>query len=89
VAERLPELRVFVRQSESPIGGGSTPEQTLRTWVVELSVPKTSEFEAKLRQGIVPVIARIDGDKIILDMRTVADAEENMLVAAIREAAAN
>ena len=30
-----------VRESESPIGGGSTPDQTLSTWVVELEVPKS------------------------------------------------
>jgi L-seryl-tRNA(Ser) seleniumtransferase len=83
----LAALKPLVRESGSPIGGGSTPDQMLRTWIVELSVSKVSEFEARLRQGSVPVIARIERDKIILDMRTVANSEEDELVSAIRGAA--
>jgi L-seryl-tRNA(Ser) seleniumtransferase len=64
-----------VRESESPIGGGSTPDQTLPTWVVELSVPNPNDFEKKLRSGEPPVIARIEKDKVILDLRTIADNE--------------
>ena len=64
-----------VRESESPIGGGSTPDQTLPTWVVELSVPTPNDFEKKLRSGEPPVIARIEKDKVILDLRTIADNE--------------
>lgn len=88
VAAQVPELQPAVRESESPIGGGSTPDQMLPTWLVELAVAKPPEFEAKLRQARVPVIARIERDKVILDMRTVAGSEENGLVSAIRESAA-
>ncbi len=72
-----------VRESESPIGGGSTPDQTLPTWVVELKVPNPSAFEANLRAQTVPVIARIEHGRIILDMRTVADSDVDALVQAL------
>ena len=84
VAAELSELPVQVKQSESAIGGGSTPDQTLPTYVLELSVSNPDAFEDHLRRGPVPVIARIQRDKVVFDMRTVADEEESSLVSAIR-----
>ena len=89
VAEQLTEMHATVRESESPIGGGSTPDQAQQTWVIELPVASASKFEATLRGAKVPVIGRIEHDRIVLDMRTVADAEEHALISAVREAAAN
>ncbi|MGI9074494.1 MAG: L-seryl-tRNA(Sec) selenium transferase [Bryobacteraceae bacterium] len=87
VLRSLKSLDAAVRESKSAIGGGSTPDQTLSTWVIELSVPNPTAFERCLRVGQVPVIARIERDRIIFDMRTVADEEEELLVAAIQSAA--
>jgi L-seryl-tRNA(Ser) seleniumtransferase len=72
-----------VRESESPIGGGSTPDQVLPTWVVELEVQNANAFEQELRRSEIPVIARIERDKIVLDMRTVADTEIERLILAV------
>ena len=77
-----------VRQTKAVIGGGSTPDQTLPTWVVEVSVAEIARCERRLREGSVPVIARVGGDKLILDMRTVADDEESLLVEALLAAIA-
>ena len=87
VLQNLQSLDAAVRESKSAIGGGSTPDQTLPTWAIELTVPNPTAFERHLRLGQVPVIARIEGDRIILDMRTVADEEEKLLIAAIQGAA--
>ncbi len=73
----------LVRESESPIGGGSTPDQVLPTWVVELDVPNANAFEKRLRATEPPVVARIEREKIVLDMRTVADTEIDALIKAI------
>jgi L-seryl-tRNA(Ser) seleniumtransferase len=86
VATQLEGFRTTVRQSESAIGGGSTPDQTLPTWVVELEVSGASALERRLRSAPIPVIARIERDRIILDMRTVSDEDVDALVAAIRAA---
>jgi L-seryl-tRNA(Ser) seleniumtransferase len=83
VLARLRDVEAAVRESESAIGGGSTPDQTLPTWVIELTVPDATAFERRLRTGGVPVIARIERNKIILDMRTVTDEEEEPLATAI------
>jgi L-seryl-tRNA(Ser) seleniumtransferase len=83
-AERLSAaIGGTVRESESPIGGGSTPDQVLPTWVVELDVPSAHAFEKRLRSGEPPVIARIECDKIVFDMRTVSDKEVDVLVKAV------
>jgi L-seryl-tRNA(Ser) seleniumtransferase len=86
VAAQIEGLEARVRQSESAIGGGSTPDQTLPTWVVELSLPSAATFERRLRKAPVPVIARIEHDKVLLDMRTVSDEEESALIAAVHAA---
>ncbi|MBV8895723.1 MAG: L-seryl-tRNA(Sec) selenium transferase, partial [Acidobacteriaceae bacterium] len=85
VAALLSHLLPTVRESASPIGGGSTPDQMLATWVVELSVPDAVECERQIRRADIPVIARIERDNIILDMRTVADSELDALVAAVQQ----
>ncbi len=77
---RLGNLTCEIRQTEAVIGGGSTPDQTLPTWVLDVTVPEITRCERRLRGGTVPVIARIAGDKLTLDMRTVADEEESTLV---------
>jgi L-seryl-tRNA(Ser) seleniumtransferase len=89
VSSRLPGLPVpvAIRESESAIGGGSTPDRTLPTWIVELSVPRPDEFARALRTAPIPVIARIEQEKIVLDMRTVADEEEDSLISAVQTAA--
>ncbi len=86
VRQQLPGLTVHVRRSESAIGGGSTPGQVLPTWVVELTVSSAAKVERALRRQPMPVIARIEQDKILLDMRTVADEEEQGLVDAVAQA---
>lgn len=88
VAAQLGGLQLAVKESESAIGGGSTPDQTLPTWVIELTVEKPTAFEARLRNAAIPVITRIEHDKILLDLRTVADEEETTLLSAVRRAAA-
>jgi L-seryl-tRNA(Ser) seleniumtransferase len=81
-------MNATVRESESPIGGGSTPDQVLPTWVVAISVSNPNAFEKRLREGELPVVARIEQDKIILDMRTIAEEEVKALVGAVNSAIA-
>lgn len=86
VAPQLGPLPFTTRESESPVGGGSTPDQVLPTWLIELETPNPTAFEQRLRGAPIPVIARIEHDRIILDMRTVDDSEEAALIDAVRAA---
>lgn len=87
VSAQIAGIAHVIREGNSPIGGGSTPDRTLSSWVLELHTTSAAQFERKLRQARVPVIGRIECDRVILDMRTVSDEEEPSLVAAILEAA--
>ncbi len=86
---QLQSMEAEVEESESPIGGGSTPDQTLPTWVLKLAVAKPTAVERLLRAAAIPVIARIERDKIIFDLRTVTDDEVQSLVTAIKYAVSN
>jgi L-seryl-tRNA(Ser) seleniumtransferase len=90
IAAALSEsLPLRVRESQAAIGGGSTPDQTLPSWAVEAALLHPARFEAALRYARTPVIARIERDKVLFDMRTVSDDEESSLIASVIEAAAN
>ena len=55
-------------------GGGSTPEQSLPTWL--LAFPGNAiAAERALRGGEPPVIARIENGRVVLDLRTVLPEE--------------
>ncbi len=95
------DVSVEVLPGFSVIGGGSTPDQQLRTQLIAITSPRHSptQIEARLRQPKtpvtaalaapripIPVIARIEDDRLILDLRTVFPEEEAELLAAIQSA---
>lgn len=92
LAERIteePGVKVEVREGESVVGGGSTPGQSLPTSLVCLSHPKLSAqaLESELRRNDPPIIARIDRDQLVLDLRTVLATQEDEIVEAIHRMA--
>ena len=64
-----------VIDGQSTIGGGSLPGETLPTKLVALAVPNPDDFLARLRRGDPPVVARIENDRVVFDLRTVLDRE--------------
>lgn len=58
-------------------GAGSLPQQDLPSFAVALTCSDCSaqELSRRLRAGSMPVIGRISQDRLLLDARTVADAE--------------
>jgi L-seryl-tRNA(Ser) seleniumtransferase len=68
------------------IGGGATPEQAIPTWLIAVS-GDANGIEHGLRSGDPPVIARIEDDRVIIDLRTVFPEEEAGLASALRAVA--
>lgn len=64
---------------ESLIGGGSTPDRTLPTWLVAVSPRNAVDLGARLRNGNPPIIARIEKERVLLDLRTVQPEEEGLV----------
>jgi L-seryl-tRNA(Ser) seleniumtransferase len=74
----------------SVIGGGSTPDQQMPTHLIAITSPRHSpaQFEERLRKPDrgTPVIARIEDNRLLLDLRTVPAEEEPALAAALASA---
>lgn len=81
---REPALAAHIEQGESVIGGGSTPAQSLPTWLIVLVRSDVVQAEKRLRAGDPPVIARIDNGRLVLDLRTVFPEEEKELLRALQ-----
>lgn len=76
-------LRVELIHGESAIGGGAAPDVQPETMLIALEAPGLSAdaLEEKLRLSNPPVIARIEHDRVVIDLRTVREDEENELAA--------
>ena len=76
---------VEVIEGHSTVGGGSLPGETLPTKLVALAVNTPDAFLARLRRGDPPVVARIENDRVVFDLRTVLD--HSALLEALRQLA--
>ena len=79
-----------VIRSESTIGGGSLPTETLPSPVVAIGGTGAAleSLAKRLRQGATPVVARIERERLVLDPRTVLPEQDDALLAALRAALA-
>jgi L-seryl-tRNA(Ser) seleniumtransferase len=70
----------------SAIGGGSAPGVELPTWLVAIARDGVSAgtLEERLRRLTPPVIARVEHDRLLLDLRTVAPADDAALADLLR-----
>ncbi len=75
---RVPGLRAEVIAGESVIGGGATPEQSIPTWLIAVECADVVEAERSLRAGDPPVVARIEDERLIFDLRTVFSAKKTL-----------
>jgi len=87
----LPEgTKIQVRAGFSVIGGGSTPDQQLRTHLISVVSRgySAAALEERLRKPSsgTPVIARIHEDELVIDLRTVFPDEESVLTSVLTSA---
>jgi L-seryl-tRNA(Ser) seleniumtransferase len=71
---------------ESTIGGGSLPEESLKTYVLALDVKKPDLVLRRLRDQNPPIIARTADQQVLLDPRTVLVEQDAELVRGLRAA---
>src|SRR5579864_7721126 len=81
------DVTLEIREGSSVIGGGSTPDQKLPTSLVAIASHRYSAaaLEKRLRQPAsgTPVIARIEDDQLVIDLRTVFMEQEQPLAEAV------
>jgi len=64
---------------ESAVGGGSLPGQVLPSAGVAVRVASPDRAAASLRRGADRVLARVEGDRVVCDLRTVEPADDDRL----------
>jgi L-seryl-tRNA(Ser) seleniumtransferase len=82
-------VQVQVADGHSTIGGGSAPGSALATRLIILTHPTLSAaaVERRLRLAEPPVVARIEHDRVVLDLRTVNATDDEALTGAVNAAA--
>jgi len=82
--ERLPGLKAELVAGASVIGGGATPEQAIPTWLIAIDCADEEGAQRRLRAQHPPVIARMEQERLLIDLRTVLPEEETELAAALQ-----
>ena len=86
VAAQLPaSFHAEVAEDESVIGGGAAPGATLKSQVLILALDgvTANALAARLRHADPPVIARVDEDRVVLDLRTVFPEQDAVLLSTL------
>ncbi len=85
----LAGFRAELQDAQSVIGGGSTPGHSLPTRVLAVARAGQSprELEARLRRNLPPVIARVEHDQVLLDLRTVLEGQDEEVARAFERLA--
>jgi L-seryl-tRNA(Ser) seleniumtransferase len=90
LAARLREVEglaeTAVREDVAYVGGGSLPDQAMKTCVVEIQARHLSDADLaqRLRTGDPAVLGRLRDEKLVLDVRTVFAHQEAALIEAVR-----
>jgi L-seryl-tRNA(Ser) seleniumtransferase len=79
------DSRVAIWPGESATGGGSLPGETLPTHLLALALPHAEQVAAQLRGQALPIVCRIQQAHLLFDPRTVLPAQEEGLLAALRQ----
>ncbi len=85
--ENFDSLKFSLREDFAVAGGGSLPTQNIPTVLVSIKNKKmtANKMEEKLRKLEVPVIARVDKDEMLLDLRTVAEDDFNFIIEGLKQ----
>ena len=73
--------RTEIVDGHSTLGGGSAPGSELPTALLAIQHPAMSPavLEERLRSSTPPIIARVQDGRVLLDLRTVAPEEDDLL----------
>ncbi len=78
-------LSLAVAETRAPVGGGSLPGFELPSFAVALAARGgASALAARLRRGAPAVLGRVEGERLLLDVRTLLPGDEERLAQALR-----
>lgn len=86
----LDEVELEIADGDSLAGGGSTPSQSLPSKIIRIASARYSatKLEQRLRRAPagIPVIARVEADRLLIDLRTVLPEQEPLLLQTLASA---
>jgi L-seryl-tRNA(Ser) seleniumtransferase len=81
------DAQLEIADGFSLAGGGSTPDQSLPSIIIRVTSPRytAAKLEQRLRRAAsgISVIARVEDDRVVLDLRTVFPEQEPQLAATL------
>jgi L-seryl-tRNA(Ser) seleniumtransferase len=85
LTKKIPTIKLSVVELASEAGGGTMPDVYLPSFGLALETPNDTadQIESRLRMLDVPIIARIEKERVLFDLRTVRKSEEGVLMAGI------
>ncbi len=83
------DIQLRIMEGESALGGGALPATAIKTWLIAATLPgcAAQTLAAQLRRHEPPVITRIAGDAVMLDMRTLLPGEDRQVASALVQTA--
>ena len=73
-----------VTPTRSVVGGGSLPGVELDSWGVTVERRDIDGLAADLRAGHPPLVGRVEDDRLVLDLRTVAPSDDELVADLVR-----
>ncbi|MEN6545126.1 MAG: L-seryl-tRNA(Sec) selenium transferase [Armatimonadia bacterium] len=82
----VPVSALRIIESETEVGSGSVPTQTLPTWAIAVQPQAMTpeDLARRLRYHEPPIFARIHKDSVLFDLRTIQPEEDELVAAALR-----
>jgi L-seryl-tRNA(Ser) seleniumtransferase len=79
------DVRAVLKEDESVIGGGAAPGSALPTTLIAIESGKvsTAELASRLRLHRPPILARVEEERLLLDLRTVPPEQDAFLAEAL------
>ena len=75
-----------VIESDAYVGGGAMAQSRIPSVAVAVATDSPDRLAATLRAATLPIIARIDHGRVLLDLRTIAPKEDETVIAALKTA---
>ncbi len=77
---------ISVKESQSFLGGGALPQQSLPTYVLSFNSALAPEILAeKFRKFKPPIIGRIEDERFVLDLRTIFPEQDDVVIESVRQ----
>lgn len=82
---KLKNASIELIDGESEVGGGSMPLEKMKSRLISIDhhIKSTNQFVSELRDLEIPLIGRVNEDKLLLDLRTIDEKEYDFVVEAL------